>query len=110
VLNWQRSSLLNLKHKKELSLIRTFQIKIEMKGSNLKNKNAEHDTPQPIAIKVIAVSLVLVLVLVVPIAIYALLTKDNNGVLIALALCCSGLLTVQFISKKNKNELKNKAF
>lgn len=54
-------------------------------------------------IKVLIVALLIILSLLIGISIYGMLTKDDNATFIAtlaVGLCCSATLPVQFMSKK----------
>ena len=60
-------------------------------------------------VKIITLALLLVIGALFAVSLYGLVTKDDNSIfmpLIAVAICCSGILPVQFSSmKKIKEEL-----
>lgn len=83
-----------------------------MKHTDLKNKTTVQLQSNLNMIKTITIALVVVLILLMAVTIYGFVVKENKTTFIALfavAISCSGILPLQFISmKKIKTELKSR--
>lgn len=84
-----------------------------MENNDLKNKTTEQLQSNLTMIKAVTGALVVVLTGLMAVTIYGFVTKEDKSTFIALfavAISCSGILPLQFISmKKIKTELKLRA-